>query len=77
MLFFQAKDLETTLRNLPPATDAHVSAVDKLITSVSEEMKATEETIITRRELVSQLNDLLAAKVKGTLDYLFQPFFPS
>lgn len=61
----EAKDLETTLKNLPPATDAHVSAVDKLITSVSEQMKATPETITTRRELVSQLNDLLATKVKG------------
>lgn len=61
----EAKDLETTLKNLPPATDAHVSAVDKLITSVSEQMKATPETITTRRELVSQLSDLLATKVKG------------
>uniref|UniRef100_A0A0P4WEV4 CCHC-type domain-containing protein n=1 Tax=Scylla olivacea TaxID=85551 RepID=A0A0P4WEV4_SCYOL len=61
----EAKDLETTLKNVPSATDMHVAALDKLITSVSEEMKATQEMISTRSKLVSQLNDLLVAKVKG------------
>ena len=66
-LLFQAKDLETTLKNVPAATDIHVAALDKLITSVSEEMKAMPEIISTRSKLVSQLNDLLVAKVKGML----------
>lgn len=61
----EAKDLETTLKNVPAATDMHVAALDKLITSISEEMKATPELISTRSKLVLQLNDLLVAKVKG------------
>lgn len=76
MLLFQAKDLETTLKNLPPPKDTHIAAIDKLVTSVSEKMKATTEVINTRKELVSQLNDLLATKVKGMLS-LFRIMFPS
>lgn len=70
MLFFQAKDLETTLRNLPPIKDTHIAAIDKLVTSVSEKMKATAETITTRKELVAEFSDLLATKVKGLLNLI-------
>ena len=41
--------------------------IDKLIMSVNEEMKTLPEVIVTRRKLVSELNDLLVAKVKGML----------
>ncbi|KAG0710685.1 Terminal uridylyltransferase 4 [Chionoecetes opilio] len=61
----EARDLETTLKNVPSPTDVHVATIDKLIVAVSEEITAPPELITTRRKLVSQLNDLLIAKVKG------------
>ncbi|XP_071539111.1 terminal uridylyltransferase 7-like isoform X2 [Panulirus ornatus] len=61
----EAKDVETTLKNVPSATDAHIAAIDKLIKSIAEQIKVTQEKTRQRREVVAELNDLLTAKVEG------------
>lgn len=66
-ILFQAKDVETTLKNVPHPIEAQVVAVEKLITDIVEEMKVTPDMMRTRKEVVKELNKLLAAKVEGWL----------
>lgn len=61
----EAKDVETTLKNVPSPIEAQVAAVEKLILEIVEEVKVTPDMMRTRKEVVKELNKLLAAKVEG------------
>ncbi|KAK8744816.1 hypothetical protein OTU49_000634, partial [Cherax quadricarinatus] len=61
----EAKAVETTLKNVPPATDEHISSIDKMVKSIAEQMKVTPDMLKQRQEVLTQLNDLLVAKVEG------------
>lgn len=64
-MLLQAKDVETTLKNVPSPIEAQVAAVEKLILEIVEEVKVTPDMMGTRKEVVKELNKLLAAKVEG------------
>lgn len=61
----QAKDLETTLKNLPPPSEAQVAAIDKLINSLAEEWQVDKAMAKQRQEVVTQLSNLLMERIKG------------
>ncbi|KAK4314793.1 hypothetical protein Pmani_013939 [Petrolisthes manimaculis] len=61
----EAKDLETTLKNLPTATEVQVAAIDKLINSLAEEWRVDKVMAKQRQEVVTQLGNLLMDRIKG------------
>nr|XP_045624823.1 uncharacterized protein LOC123774531 [Procambarus clarkii] len=61
----ESKDVETTLKNVPSATDGHIASIDKLVTSIADKMKVTPDMTKQRQEVVTQLNGLLVNKVEG------------
>ncbi|KAK7072353.1 Terminal uridylyltransferase 4 [Halocaridina rubra] len=61
----EAKNVDTSLKNMPVPTDVHVTVIDRLVRSVAEELQVSPQMMEQRKEVVAQLNDLLTSKVEG------------
>ncbi|CAL4180474.1 unnamed protein product, partial [Meganyctiphanes norvegica] len=60
-----ARDAETTLKNVPCPTPAHIVAIDALVKSIAEEYQVTPEMRQQRFDVVEELSNLLDAKAIG------------